>query len=190
YGVVTSVDLSERPFKLIIDEDRPLLANSVIVATGASARYLGLENERRLLGRGVSACATCDGAFFRNVDIAVVGGGDTAIEEALFLTRFGSRVYVIHRRDELRASQIMQDRAKACDKIEFVWNTEVVDILGTNTVEGLELMNNKTGEKSTLAVSGLFVAIGHRPNTDVFRGWLDMDDQGYVVTWPDSTYTN
>lgn len=190
YGVVTHVDLSERPFKLIVDEEKAILANSVIVATGASARYLGLPNEKRLLGRGVSACATCDGAFFRDVDIAVVGGGDTAIEEALFLTRFGSRVFVIHRRDELRASQIMQDRAKASDKITFVWNTEVVDILGENSVEALVLLNNQTGETSTLPIGGLFVAIGHQPNTAVFEGWLDMDDQGYVDTWPDSTYTN
>jgi len=190
YGVVTAVDLSSRPFRLIVDEDHPLLANALIVATGASARYLGLENEKRLLGRGVSACATCDGAFFRNVDIAVVGGGDTALEEALFLTRFGSRVFVIHRRDELRASQIMQDRAKANEKISFVWNTEVVDVLGSNSVEAIELFNNVTGEKSTLKVGGLFIAIGHNPNTDTFHGWLDMDDQGYVVTWPDSTYTN
>jgi thioredoxin reductase (NADPH) len=140
------VDLSSRPFRLIVDEDHPLLANALIVATGASARYLGLENEKRLLGRGVSACATCDGAFFRNVDIAVVGGGDTALEEALFLTRFGSSIFVIHRRDELRASRIMQERAMANEKISFLWNTEVVDVLGANSVEAIELFNNVTGE--------------------------------------------
>ncbi len=190
YGVVTSVDLSERPFKLIVDEEKPIRTRSLIVATGASARYLGLENEKRLLGRGVSACATCDGAFFRDVDIAVVGGGDTAMEEALFLTRFGSRVFVIHRRDELRASQIMQDRARANEKITFIWNTVVTDVLGENDVEGLALENRETGEKSTLPVGGFFVAIGHSPNTDVFRGWLDMDENGYVITKADSTHCN
>jgi thioredoxin reductase (NADPH) len=190
YGMVTEVDLSGQPFKLIVDEDKPLLANAVIVATGASARYIGLENEKRLLGRGVSACATCDGAFFRDVDIAIVGGGDTAMEEALFLTRFASRVFVIHRREELRASQIMQDRAMANDKITFVWNTVVTDVLGEKDVEGLALENVVTGEKSTMDVGGFFVAIGHRPNTDVFREWLDMDPNGYIVTKPDSTYSN
>jgi len=190
YGMVTSVDFSERPFKLIVDEESPLLADAVIVATGASAKYLGLENEKRLLGKGVSACATCDGAFFRDVDIAVVGGGDTAMEEALFLTRFGSHVFVIHRREALRASQIMQDRASANDKITFLWNTEVTDVLGEDQVEALSLLNNETGETSELKVEGFFVAIGHKPNTDVFRGWLEMDDLGYVETWPDSTYTN
>lgn len=190
YGMVTAVDLSERPFKLIVDEEKPILAKTVVVATGASARYLGLENEKRLLGRGVSACATCDGAFFRDVDIAVVGGGDTAMEEALFLTRFASRVHVIHRRDELRASQIMQDRAKASDKISFIWNTVVTDVLGDNEVTGLALKDTVTGIETTLPVGGFFVAIGHRPNTDVFRGWLDMDENGYVKTQPDSTYSN
>lgn len=190
WGSVTAVDLSVRPFRLLVDDEKPLLADSVIVATGASAKYLGLENERRLLGRGVSACATCDGAFFRNEDLAIVGGGDTAMEEALFLTRFARKVYVIHRRGELRASQIMQERAFAHDKIEFIWNTEVVDVLGEDAVEGLRLRNRETGEESTLAVAGFFVAIGHQPNTDLFRGWLDMDETGYIVTKPGSTYTN
>lgn len=189
YGMVTSVDLSVYPFRLIVDETTPIRAEAVIVSTGASAKYLGLENENRLLGRGVSACATCDGAFFRNEEIAIVGGGDTAVEEALFLTRFGSKVYLIHRRDELRASQIMQDRAKANGKIEFVWNTEVTDVLGENGVEGVKLRNVETGEESQLAVKGFFVAIGHKPNTDVFKGWLPMDDQGYIETVKGSTYT-
>ena len=190
WGMVTAVDFSERPFRLLIDEEKPVLADSVIIATGASAKYLGLENEKRLLGRGVSACATCDGAFFRDEVLAIVGGGDTAMEEALFLTRFAEKVYVIHRRDELRASQIMQDRAFASDKIEFVWNTEVTDVLGENAVESVRLRNRETGEESTLEVGGFFVAIGHEPNTSLFKGWLDMDETGYILTHPDSTYTN
>ena len=190
WGMVTAVDLSERPFRLLIDEEKPVLADSVIIATGASAKYLGLENEKRLLGRGVSACATCDGAFFRGETLAIVGGGDTAMEEALFLTRFAEKVYVIHRRDELRASQIMQDRAFANDKIAFVWNTEVTDVLGENAVERIAMRNRETGEESTLDVGGFFVAIGHEPNTSLFNGWLDMDETGYILTKPDSTHTN
>jgi thioredoxin reductase (NADPH) len=190
YGTVTAVDFSRRPFRLIVDEETPILAHAVIISTGASAKYLGLKNEKRLLGRGVSACATCDGAFFRNQEVAIVGGGDTAMEEALFLTRFATKVYVIHRRDELRASKIMQDRAFKNPKIEFIWNTEVIDVLGESQVTGLKLRNRKTGEESELPVSGFFVAIGHKPNTDIFKGWLDMDPQGYLITHPDSTYTN
>jgi thioredoxin reductase (NADPH) len=189
YGMVTAVDFSVYPFQLIIDEEKPIRAESVIISTGASAKYLGLENEQRLLGRGVSACATCDGAFFRNVEIAIVGGGDTALEEALFLTRFASKVYLIHRREELRASQIMQDRAMANEKIEFIWNTQVTDVLGDKDVVGLAIENVKTGEKSTLDVQGFFVAIGHKPNTDVFAGWLDMDPQGYIQAVKGSSYT-
>ncbi len=190
FGIVTNVDFSQRPFRLLIDEVTPLLAETVIISTGASARYLGLENEKRLLGRGVSACATCDGAFFRNVEIAVVGGGDTAMEEALFLTRFATKVYVIHRRDALRASKIMQQRVMSNDKIEILWNTVVTDVLGENAVEGLRLKDTVTGEARDLPVAGFFVAIGHRPNTDIFKGWLDMDEQGYIQTRPGSTYTN
>jgi len=190
YGSVTAVDLSERPFRMLVDEETPILADTVVISTGASAKYLGLENEKRLLGRGVSACATCDGAFFRDERLAIVGGGDTAMEEALFLTRFAEKVFVIHRRDELRASQIMQERAFANDKIEFIWNTEVRDVLGENAVEGLRLHNNDTDEESTLDVGGFFVAIGHKPNTELFEGWLDMDETGYIETKPDSTYTN
>ncbi len=190
YGTVTHVDFSRRPFRLLVDEETPVLARAVVIATGASARYLGLANERRLLGRGVSACATCDGAFFRGVEVAVVGGGDTAMEEALFLTRFATKVHVIHRRDALRASKIMQERAFKNEKIAFLWNTEVVDVLGENGVTGLRLKNNQTGEESVLPVEGFFVAIGHRPNTEIFKGWLEMDAQGYLVTRPDSTHTN
>ncbi|MDX1530231.1 MAG: thioredoxin-disulfide reductase [Rhodothermales bacterium] len=190
YGSVTAVDFSERPFRLVVDEETPVLADAVVIATGASAKYLGLENEKRLLGRGVSACATCDGAFFRGQRLAIVGGGDTAMEEALFLTRFAEKVFVIHRRDELRASQIMQERAFAHDKIEFVWNTVVTDVLGADEVEGVRLQDVNTGEERDFEVGGLFVAIGHKPNTDLFEGWLDMDDAGYIQTEADSTYTN
>jgi len=190
FGMVTAVDFSKRPFCLLLEGKKPILADAVIIATGASAKYIGLENERRLLGRGVSACATCDGAFFRGQEVAVVGGGDTAMEEALFLTRFAPRVYVIHRRDQLRASKIMQDRAFANSKITFIWNTVVEDVLGEAEVEGLVLKNVKTEETSTLPVQGLFVAIGHKPNTDIFKGWLEMDELGYILTRPDSTYTN
>ena len=190
YGMVTSVDLSSRPFRLVVDEETPVLAQTVIVSTGASAKYLGLKNEERLLGYGVSACATCDGAFFRDVEVAVVGGGDTAMEEALFLTRFASKVHVIHRRDTLRASKIMQERAMANDKISFIWNTEITDVLGEKEVEGVTLRNRETGEASELAVSAFFVAIGHKPNTEVFQDWLETDDLGYIKTQPDTTYTS
>jgi len=190
YGTVTRVDLSERPFKLVVDDEKTLLAQTVIISTGASAKYLGLENERRLLGRGVSACATCDGAFFRDEEVVIVGGGDTAMEEALFLTRFASKVYVVHRREELRASKIMQERAFANEKIEFVWNSQVVEVLGGDEVDGVVVRNVKTGEDSELPVKALFVAIGHQPNTQVFEGWLEMDAQGYIKTKGDSTYTS
>jgi thioredoxin reductase (NADPH) len=190
WGTVTSVDFSERPFKLVVDEESPVLADTVIISTGASAKYLGLENESRLLGKGVSACATCDGAFFRDQELAIVGGGDTAMEEALFLTRFASKVYVIHRRDSFRASQIMQDRVKNHEKIDILWETVVEDVLGDDLVEGLTIRNVTTNEVSTLPVTGFFVAIGHKPNTEVFAQWLDQDETGYILTNPDSTYTN
>ena len=190
YGTVTHVDFSRRPFRLLVDGAKPFLTDTVIVSTGASAQYLELENEKRLLGHGVSACATCDGAFFRDQKLAVVGGGDTAMEESLFLTRFATEVHLIHRRDELRASKIMQERARQNEKIHFVWNTVVEDVLGDKEVEGVMLKNVKTGETSRLDVGGLFLAIGHKPNTEIFRGWLDMNDVGYIRTAPDSTYTN
>ena len=190
FGAATAVDLSQRPFRIIVDDEQPLLADTLIIATGASARYLGLPNEARLLGHGVSACATCDGAFFRGDEIVVVGGGDTAMEEALFLTRFASKVYVVHRRDSLRASKVMQDRAFANQKIEFVWNTTVDDVLGEKAVEGVRLRNLVTGEVRDLPVKGLFIAIGHQPNTDLFRGQLDMDAVGYIKPVPGSTATN
>ncbi len=178
---VVAVDFSRRPFRITADGvAEPYLARAVIIATGASAKWLGLPNEQRLQGRGVSACATCDGPFFRDVDLAVVGGGDTAMEEALYLTKFASKVYVVHRRDRLRASKIMQDRAFANPKIEFIWDTVVEDVLGEDAVAGVRLRNVKTGEVRDLPVGGLFVAIGHEPNTALFRGQIEMDAVGYI----------
>ena len=188
------VDLTEQPFRVWVggaDADEPTYrAKTIIVSTGATALMLDQPNEQRLLGHGVSTCATCDGFFFRDHDIAVVGGGDSALEEATFLTKFAKSVTIIHRRDELRASKIMQDRAFANPKIKFLWDTEVTDVLGDQSVEGLSLHNNKTDEASELAVTGLFVAIGHRPNTDLFQGQLDMKDNGYLITDAPSTRTN
>lgn len=186
---VTSVDLSRRPFRLSVGEQE-YFARSVIVSTGARARMLGLPAESRLLGHGLSTCATCDGFFFRGHRIAVVGGGDSAIEEATFLTKFAEQVTIVHRRKELRASKIMQDRAFRNPKIDFVWDSEVVDILGESRVEGLRVRNTTTSELSTLDVSGVFVAIGHIPNTTLFDGQLDLDRHGYLLTTPGSTATN
>jgi thioredoxin reductase (NADPH) len=177
---VDRVDFSERPFGIWVG-DTEYRANTVIVSTGATARMLGLESEQRLLGKGVSTCATCDGFFYREKPIAVVGGGDSAIEEAIFLTKFATNVTVLHRRDELRASKIMQERAFANPKIEFRWNSVVEDIVGNGSVETLKLRDTVTGEVSELAVDGLFVAIGHDPNTKLFEGQLDMDPNGYLV---------
>ena len=177
---VTRVDLSERPFRLWVGDDE-YLADAVIVATGASALWLGLESEELFRGRGVSACATCDGFFFRDREIAVVGGGDTALEEALFLTRFASKVTMLVRRDGFRGSKIMQDRAFAHPKIEVRWNTEVTDVRGEMTVNQLALRDTVTDEASTIDVQGLFVAIGYRPNTELFAGQLDLDQRGYCV---------
>jgi thioredoxin reductase (NADPH) len=186
---VTRVDFSERPFRVWVRETEHR-AHSIIVSTGARAVMLGLEAESRLLGHGVSTCATCDGFFFRGQNIAVVGGGDSAIEEATFLTKFADKVTIIHRRDELRASKIMQDRAFANPKIEFLWNHVVTDVLGDQQVTGLQVENTKDESVSEIDVTGLFVAIGHLPNTDLFAGQLDMHDNGYLDTRPDSSYTN
>ncbi|MFV0309286.1 MAG: thioredoxin-disulfide reductase [Desertimonas sp.] len=185
----TKVDLSARPFRVWV-RDTEYEAETVIVSTGAQALMLGLDAEQRLLGHGVSTCATCDGFFFRGQHIAVVGGGDSAIEEANFLTRFADKVTIIHRRDALRASKIMQDRAFANPKIEFRWNTTVEDLIGDDKLDGAILRDTVTGETSTLPVTGMFVAIGHRPNTDLFDGVLDQDDDGYLVTQPGSSATN
>jgi thioredoxin reductase (NADPH) len=186
---VTRVDFSEQPFRVWIGDDEHV-ARSVVVATGASARWLGIESELQHKGRGVSACATCDASFFRNKNVYVVGGGDSAFEEALFLTKFASQVHLVHRREEFRASRIMVDRAVANDKLDFVLSAEVAEILGDTKVEGLELRNTATGATSTVEADGLFVAIGHDPNTALFRDQLDMDAGGYLVTKPGTTETN
>jgi thioredoxin reductase (NADPH) len=186
---VTRVDVDSRPFRVYV-RDTEYLAHSIIVSTGARSLMLGLESEKRLLGHGLSTCATCDGFFFRGQHIAVVGGGDSAVEEATFLTKFADKVTLIHRRDELRASKIMQDRAFSNPKIEMLWNHTVTEIHGDAKVEGIEVTNTVDGTVSTLPVTGVFVAIGHQPNTDLFKGVLDMEDSGYLVTKPGSTYTN
>ena len=186
---VTNIDFSSRPFKVWVRETE-YHADSVIVSTGARSLMLGLEEEQRLIGHGLSTCATCDGFFFRDQHIAVVGGGDSAIEEASFLTKFASKVTLIHRRDEFRASKIMQDRAFANPKIDVLWNHTVTKINGDDKVDGIEVTNTVDGSVSTMPVTGLFIAIGHRPNTDLFTGVLDMDDAGYLQTQPDSSYTN
>ena len=177
---VISVDFSHRPF-IVTTDSGEFQARAVIISTGASAKWLGLPSEQRLQGRGVSACATCDGFFFKNKDVAVIGGGDTAMEEATFLTRYANHVTVIHRRDTLRASKIMQDRAFKNPKISFIWDTEITEVLGENEVTGLRLHNVKTDEESMLPVQGFFLAIGHQPNTELFKGILDMDNIGYIV---------
>jgi len=187
---VTKVDFSSRPFKIWVGNTLHL-SKSIIISTGASAKYLGLESERKYMNRGVSACATCDGAFFRNVDVAVVGGGDTAMEEASFLTRFASKVYIIHRRDSFRASKIMIDRALKNPKIEVLWNKEVIEVLGNEkNMNALILRDTVSGSTQKLNVEGLFLAIGHKPNTDLFKGILEMNEVGYLKTKPGSTYTN
>ena len=186
---VTSVNFEARPFVVHVGEDT-FEANSVIVSTGARALMLGVEAETRLLGHGLSTCATCDGFFFRGQEIAVVGGGDSAMEEAMFLTKFASKVTVVHRRDSLRASKIMAERAMANPKIEFAWNSQVVDLLGDAKLEGAILADTRTGEQRTLPVTGLFVAIGHVPNTDLFKGQLAMDAAGYLLTEGKSSRTN
>lgn len=191
YGYVTNIEFDKRPYKLTVDEEADVYAKSIIIATGASAKWLDLPSEQRLRGKGVSACATCDGAFFRNEHVVIVGGGDTAMEEALFLTKFASKVTVLHRREELRASKAMQNRAFDNDKIEFMWNTELQEVVGNKVVSGIKIYNNQTEETTTLDdVTGVFIAIGHKPNTDLFKGVLTMDDVGYIQTKGQSTETD
>ncbi|WP_296701210.1 thioredoxin-disulfide reductase [Algoriphagus sp.] len=190
YGLVTKVDFNTNPKVVIVDEQVTIHAETVIISTGASAKWLGLESEERLNGKGVSACAVCDGFFFRNQEVAIVGAGDTACEEASYLANICSKVYMLIRKDEMRASQIMQKRVKNNPKIEILWNTETDEILGDEEVNGVRILNNKTGEKSDLAISGFFVAIGHEPNTEIFKGFIHMDNSGYIKTIPGTSKTN
>ncbi len=190
WGLATSVDLSSRPFKVIIDETKEVHAQTLIIATGASARWLGLESEKRLNGFGVSACATCDGFFYKGQDVAVIGGGDTACEEASYLSKLCKKVYLVHRRDELRASKAMQHRVMKAANIEIIWDSVPVEVLGEKTVDGVMLENVKTKEKTRLDIQGFFVAIGHTPNSSIFKGLLDMDNNGYLITKPGTTRTN
>ncbi len=190
YGFVTDIDFSKRPYKITVDEKTEVFADAIIASTGASAKWLHLESEQKLRGKGVSACATCDGAFFRNEHVITVGGGDTAMEEATFLTKFARKVTVIHRRDELRASKAMQARAFNNDKIEFMWDSELSEVLGDKVVEGVTVKNLKTEKITTLDdVTGVFIAIGHKPNTDLFKGMVTMDEVGYIQTKGQSTET-
>lgn len=194
WGMITDVDLSKRPFKATADDGKVIEAETLIIATGATAKYLGLESEEKFKGGGVSACATCDGFFYKGRDVAVVGGGDTAAEEATYLANMCRKVYLIHRRDELRASKAMQKRVFNTPNIEILWNHEVKEIVGveegfTKALNGVILFNSQTGEEKKIDVEGFFVAIGHIPNTDLFKGKLNMDETGYLITKPDSTAT-
>lgn len=186
---VDSIDFSKSPFK-IVSAGQEYLAKAVIIATGATARYLGLESEQRLIGKGVSGCATCDGAFFKGEKVAVIGGGDSAIEEALFLTRFASQVILIHRRDALRASKIMQDRILKHEKAKIYWDTVVTECIGDTKLEKLKLKNTKTNEEKTEEFGGMFLGIGHSPTTDLFKDYLKLDEKGYIITQGKSSYTN
>jgi len=190
YALITKVDFSGDVHKVWAEDGTELHADSVIISTGASAKWLGLESEQRLANRGVSACAVCDGFFFKGMELAVVGAGDTAAEEALYLSKLSPKVHMLVRRDEMRASKIMQERVMKTENIEVHWNTETLEVLGEQEVEGVRVINNKTKEESTIPVKGFFVAIGHKPNTDVFNDWLDMDSTGYIITNSKSTHTN
>lgn len=186
---VSRVDLQSRPFRVWVG-DQLYLSHALIISTGASAKYLGAKNEREMIGKGVSACATCDGAFFRDQIVAVVGGGDTAMEEANFLTRFAKKVYIIHRRDSFRASKIMVDRVMENPKVEVLWNCELKEVVGEKTVKSVILYNNSSKEDVEFNLDGVFIAIGHKPNTDIFQGSLSLNEVGYIVTQPDSTRTS
>lgn len=191
FGLVTSVDFTNgRPFKIIVDETKQILAETVIIATGASAKWLGIPSETRLNGGGVSACAVCDGFFYRGKDVAIVGGGDTACEEASYLAKICSKVYMIVRKDHFRASKAMEHRVRNLKNIEILFNSVTDEILGQNVVEGVRVLNTETGEKREIDINGFFVAIGHKPNTDIFTGQLQMDNQGYLITEPGTSKTN
>ncbi len=191
FGYISSVDFSSLPHKVVVDEEKTILADTVIISTGASAKWLGLESEQKYNGFGVSACAVCDGFFFRGQDVAIVGAGDTAAEEATYLAKLCRKVYMLVRRDEFRASKAMVHRTLHTPNIEIIYNTETTEIVGDGqNVTGVRVLNNKTKEERILDVTGFFVAIGHKPNTDIFKGWIHMDETGYIITHPDSTRTN
>jgi thioredoxin reductase (NADPH) len=190
FGLATAVDFSSHPLKVQIDEEKWITANSVIVSTGASAKWLGLPGEQRLNGFGVSACAVCDGFFFRDKEVAIVGAGDTAAEEALYLSKLCSTVHMLIRKDQMRASKVMQERVFKTSNIKMYWNTETVDVLGDKKVEAIRVLNNKTNEQQDIPVSAFFVAIGHEPNSGIFKEWLTMDETGYILTVPGSSKTN
>lgn len=190
YGLATKVDFTKHPYCIWIDDEKLIEAESVIIATGASAKWLGLESEQRLNGHGVSACAVCDGFFFKGKEVAIVGAGDTAAEEALYLSKLCSTVHMLIRRDQMRASKIMQERIHRTPNIKVHWNTETEEILGDAKVHAVKTKNNKTGEVNDLPVSAFFVAIGHEPNSQIFKGWLDMDESGYIKTLPGTSKTN
>ena len=190
YGLATKVDFSAQPYKVWIDEEKLIEADAVIIATGASAKWLGLESEQRLNGFGVSACAVCDGFFFRGKEVAIVGAGDTACEEAMYLSKLCTTVHMIVRRDQMRASKVMQDRVKNTPNIKIYWNSVTDEVLGDGKVSGVRIYNTATNEKVEVPISGFFVAIGHQPNSDIFKGWLDMDETGYIQTVPGTAKTN
>lgn len=190
YGLATRVDFMEPPYKVWVDEDKLVLADTVIVSTGASAKWLGLESEQRLNGHGVSACAVCDGFFFKGKEVVIVGGGDTAAEEALYLSKLCSKVHMLVRREKMRASKIMQERVLKAHNIQVYWNSSTDEVLGEHKVEGVRIRNHTTNELSEIQVSAFFVAIGHQPNSDIFKGWLEMDDSGYLLTVPGTSKTN
>jgi thioredoxin reductase (NADPH) len=190
FGMVTSVDFSGDQHLCVVDGNKEILADTVIISTGASAKWLGIPSEQRLNGSGVSACAVCDGFFYRDMDVAIVGGGDTACEEASYLSKICNKVYMLVRRDEFRASKAMQHRVMNTRNIEILFNHETDEVLGDNTVEGVRVVNNISGEKKEIPIKGFFVAIGHKPNTDIFKDYLKMDEQGYIITQPDSTRTD
>jgi thioredoxin reductase (NADPH) len=189
-GMVTKVDFSGWPHKVTVDDTKEIEAEAVIISTGASAKWLGIESEQRLNGQGVSACAVCDGFFFRGQEVAIVGAGDTAAEEASYLSKICKKVYMLVRREEMRASKIMQQRVKNAPNIEILYNTETVEVLGDNEVKGVKVRNNQTREERVLNISGFFVAIGHQPNTEIFKDWLELDDTGYIKTIPGTSKTN
>lgn len=190
YGLATKVDLSAQPYKVWIDEEKEIHANAVIICTGASAKWLGLKSEQHLNGFGVSACAVCDGFFFKGKEVAIVGAGDTAAEEALYLSKLCSTVHMIVRRDQMRASKVMQERVLNTPNIKVYWNSETDEILGENKVEAVRIRNVQTSETAVIPISGFFVAIGHQPNSEIFKGWIDMDGTGYILTQPGTTKTN